>query len=79
LYPVDRVVADTLEDVTQITFRIDVVQLGGADQGVDAGRAFAAEVCPSKEMVLAPKGDGSERAFGGVVIELRATIVAKYC
>jgi hypothetical protein len=46
----------------------DRCQLDDADQGVDAGRA----VCSNKEMLLAPKGAGCERAFGGAVIELRA-------
>jgi hypothetical protein len=46
----------------------DRCQLDDADQGVDAGRA----VCSNKEMLLAPKAAGCERAFGGAVIELRA-------
>jgi hypothetical protein len=51
-----RMVGDFGEDGAQIGFRIDAVELGGLDQGQDAGGTLAALVRSGEQPVLAPDG-----------------------
>ncbi len=48
---------------------IDVVELGGLDQGVDGGGAAAALVGAGECPVVASDGDAARRPLGGVVAE----------
>src|SRR4051794_35572626 len=41
---VDRVLADAFEHVAQVRFGVDIVELRGADQAVDRGRALASGI-----------------------------------
>jgi hypothetical protein len=67
---------DTLEHVAQIGFRIDVVELGSADQRVDPGSTFPAGICTGKQVVLAPKRDASQRSLGSVVVQFGPPIIS---
>ena len=49
----DRVIGDALNNVAQIRFRVEAIELGGADQAVDAGGAFAAGIRAAEELVFA--------------------------
>jgi hypothetical protein len=50
--PVDRMFGDADQDLTEISFRVHSVQLGGAHQRVNGGSAFAAGVGAAKQVVL---------------------------
>lgn len=47
-------IADALDDLAQVGFRIPTVELGGADQAVDGGGAFTAGIGAGEQIVLAP-------------------------
>ena len=55
--------------------RIDVVELGGLDQGVDGGGAPAAGVGAGEGPVVAADGDAAQRPLGGVVGHAQAAVV----
>ena len=67
---------DALEHVAQIGFGIEAIELRGAEQRVDRRGAFAAGIGTGEEIVLAPERDRAQRAFGGVVVDLDATVLA---
>ena len=67
-------IADALEHMAQVGFRIQTVELGSADQAVDGGGALASSVGTAEEEVLAPERNGAQRALGGVVVDLEAAI-----
>src|SRR5260370_40084756 len=71
-----RVGGEASEDVAQVGFGIEAVELGGLDQGVHGGGALAAVVGAGEQPVLAAEGDGAHGAFGGVVVDLQASVVA---
>src|SRR4051812_789964 len=66
---------DAADDVTQIGFRIEAVELGGADQTIDSRSVFPASIRTSEQIILPPQGDGAQLAFGGVVVDVDATVV----
>jgi hypothetical protein len=45
------------EHVAQIGFRVEAVQLGGADQAVDRGGALATGIGAGEQVVLAAQSD----------------------
>ena len=63
------------EHVGEPCLRIDVVELAGDDQRIHGRRTRAAAVGAGEQPVLASERDTSERALGGVVVELEAAIV----
>ena len=48
--PADGVVGDAFEDVVEIEFRVEPVELCRAEQGVDGGGAFSARVRSREEI-----------------------------
>ena len=64
--PVNRVLGDAGQNLAKISFRVQTVEFGGADQRVDGGSAYAAGVGPTKKVVLpdsllcAPKAKRSQ-------------------
>ena len=67
-----RMVLQAGEYVGQPAERIDVVELGGLDQGVDGRGAPTAFVRTGEGPVAPPDGDAAQGAFGGVVCSCRA-------
>ena len=63
---VDRVVGDAGEHLGQVGLRIEAVQFGGFDDGVDGGGALAAFLGAGEQPVLSSQGEGADGAFGGV-------------
>lgn len=66
---VDGVIRDDVEDVAEVGFRVDAVEFGGTDEGVDRSGAVAAAVGAGKEIVLAAQGHGAQSPFSGVVVD----------
>ena len=73
--PVDRVLGNAGQDLAKISFRVQTVEFGGADQRVDGGSAYAAGVGPTKKVILPSKCNSSKRPFGGRVVYLQQSIV----
>lgn len=53
---VDGMIGDAFEDVAKVSFRIELIELCGAEQAVDIGGAFAAIVGAGEQPVLPSKG-----------------------
>ncbi len=65
----------TLENVPEISVRLDAVELRGGDEGADYGPALAAAIGAGEQMVIAPERHGPDGALDGVGVELDAAIV----
>ncbi len=50
-------VGDAGEDVAQISFRVEAVQLGRAGQAVEGGGTLTARVGAGEEIILASQGN----------------------
>lgn len=72
---VDLVVGDAGEDVAQIGFGIHVVELGGLDERIDGGGAFATGIRSGEEIVLATERNSADRALGSIVVDLDAAVM----
>ena len=55
--PPRRVVSDAGEQVGEIVLRIETVELGALDQGVDRSGAVAAGIGAGKQIILAANGN----------------------
>src|SRR3546814_2251609 len=64
-----------LDDVGDIGLRLNPIELGGLDDGVDSGGAFAAGLRSGEQPVLAADGDRSDRALGDIIVDLRSSFV----
>jgi len=73
---VDGMVCDPLEHVTQIAFRIQVVEFRGAEETVDCCGTLATIIGSGEEPVLAAQGHRTQCAFGGVIVNLKPTVIA---
>jgi hypothetical protein len=62
---VDGVFCDAGQDVSQVAFRVDAVEFGGAEQRVDGGGAFSAPIRSGEQIVFPSECDDAERPFGG--------------
>lgn len=65
---------NTLDDESQISFRIKAVELGRADQTVDAGSTFAPGIGTGKQEVLPSQGDRAQRPFRRIIVDLDQSI-----
>src|SRR6188472_2457275 len=72
-----RLVGDALEDVGEPSLRVEVVELGGADQRVHGRGTSAAPVRAAEQPRLSAQGDTAQRAFGRVVRETDPPVVEK--
>lgn len=70
---------DASEDLAEVGFRIQAIELGGADQAVKRRRPLATGIGAREEIVLSSQGDSTQRAFGGVVVDLDSAILAVTC
>lgn len=68
-------VDDPGKDVGEVSLGIDSVELGGFDQRGDDGPVFAAAIGTGEERVLAIEGNGADRTFDNVGVDLDAAIV----
>ena len=73
--PRGRVIGDAAQHVGEPGLRVDVVELGGRDQGVDGGGTLAATVRAGEQPRSAPEGNTAQGAFGGIVGQADAAVV----
>ncbi len=57
-----------IDSVGEVGFRVEAVQLGGLNQGVENGGAVAARVGSEKQEVLASDRDAAQQPLGQVVV-----------
>src|SRR5260370_20959729 len=67
---------DAREHLAQICLRVASVEFRAPDQAVDHRGTFSARIAAGEEVVLTPQGYASQRAFGGVVVDLDTAVVA---
>ena len=66
---------DVGEDICEPGLRIDIVELGGLDEGVGDRRGLTAAGRADDEVVLSPDRQGSDGALRGIIIELGDAVV----
>src|ERR1700691_2326931 len=76
LDPVDGVVCDTGEHLSQIRLRVQAIELGGADETVERGGPLASRIGACEEKIFTPESYRSEGAFGSVIVDLDAPVLA---
>lgn len=67
------------EDIGEPGVWVDVVELGGLDQGVDRSGAVAALVGAGEGPILAAHGNGADLALGRIVRHAYAAVVEEAC
>lgn len=68
-------IGHALQHVSEPGIGLDVVELGGGDEGAYGCPSGAAAVGPGKQMVLSPKRDGPDGALDRVVVEFDAAVI----
>src|SRR5947207_15168201 len=63
------------QHLAQIGFGIKTVEFRRTDQAIDRSGAFPARIRSGKQVVLPAQGDATQRAFGGVVVDLDVAIL----
>ena len=66
-----------LENVAQVGFRVESVELDGADQAVDAGRALAATVGAGEKIIFTTQCDRTQCTLGGIFSDAALTLQLK--
>src|SRR5205809_6006290 len=69
------ILGHALEDVLKVGEGLHVVELCRGDEGTDGRPTLSATVGAGEQMVLAPKREGPDRAFDGIVVELATAVV----
>ena len=72
----DGVIGQPCEHFPQIRFRVDPVELGGTQQTINSGGAFASGIGSGKQKVFAPQRDDAQGAFSGVIVDLKLAVLA---
>ena len=57
---------DAAQDVGEPSLRVDAIELGGADQGVDRRRALAATIGTREQPRLPAEGNTAQRALAAL-------------
>ena len=72
--PLDRMIGDAGDDIAEIGFRIEAVELGRFDEGVHRRGAFAAAVGTGEQPVFASQSQRPDGALGGVVADVEPAV-----
>jgi hypothetical protein len=73
---VDRVIGDALEHLAQVRLGIQPVELGRLHEATDRRRTLATCIGAEEQVVLATQPDATQRALGGIVVDLDGPVVA---
>ena len=68
-------VGDAGENVAEVGFGVEAVELGGLDEGVGRGGASSAFIRSGEEIVFAAQGNAAQGALGGIVVDLQPAVV----
>lgn len=69
-------VGDAGQQLAQVCFRVQAIELGRTDETVDRRSALAAGIGPCEQVILPPQSDRTQGTLGGIVVDLQATVVA---
>jgi hypothetical protein len=69
------VVGDPVEGVGKPCLRIDAVQFGGFNQGIDDGCGFAATFRSDEHVIFATYGDAAHGPFGCLIVEFKEPVI----
>lgn len=58
-----------VENVDEINLRVEVVQLGGFNDGHSVREGFCAGICPREEPITASYSDRAQGALGRIVVD----------
>ena len=72
-----RMVSDAGEHVGEPGLRVDAVELGGGDQGVDRRRPLATAVAAGEQPRAAPECNPAQRALSSVIAQAKAAVFEK--
>ena len=70
-----RVIGDSVELPGEPGPRVETVHLGGLDERIDARSGLSAGRRPHVQVVLSSNGKGAHRALGGIVVELKDSVL----
>ena len=73
---VDRVVSDALQDMCQISLRVQTVEFRRTDQAINSRRSFTASIRADELIILATQSDGAQRPLCRVVVDFDAAVIA---
>ena len=74
-FGVGMAIDDAVEDVGQVGQWFDIIEFGGFDERGDDAPVASPRVMAGEERILAVEGDGSDRAFDAVVVDLDAAVL----
>ena len=63
-----------VNDIGEIGFRVEAVEFGGFEHGVDDGGAVAAGLGAEEQVVFTGDGNGAQGALGGVIVDADVTV-----
>jgi len=72
---VDRVVGNSRQDGAKVERRINPVELGRSNQGIERSGALASGIGSKKQIVFPAKSHSAERSFGRAVVDLQKAVV----
>ena len=77
IQPVDLVIVDAVEDVSEIGLRVETVQLGGFNDGHGTCEGFRTGIGPCKEPIFPSDSNRAQGALGGIVVDGHTTVGQK--
>jgi hypothetical protein len=63
-----------VDHIGEVGFRIEAIELGALQDGVEDGGALAARLGAEEQEVLAGDGDGAQGPFGGIVVDRQPAV-----
>src|SRR5689334_17130484 len=73
---VDRMITDACKYADQVSFRVQTIQLGRADQTVNRSGTFTTGIGAGEEIILPAECDGAQCPLGRIVVDLQQPIIA---
>jgi len=70
-------IRDARQHVPQITFGIDSVRLGTANQAVDRRGTFSTAIGTRKKEILSAQSHDPQRSFCSIIIDFDATVITE--
>jgi hypothetical protein len=74
-YSIDGVLSNSFQDLTEVSFRIESVELDRTEQRIDRGSAFATSIRSGEKIVLPAQSHCTEGSFGRGIINLDTSVL----
>ena len=76
LNAIDGMIRNARQHFPQVSFGIEVIEFGAADQAVDCCGSLSAGIGAGEKVVLSTYRDRTQSPLGRVIVDLQVTIVA---